>query len=193
MADQSPTRRRSLPVRMWLRWRRWRRSRPFWGGLLMITGGVELALLPLGPLEIGVAGVALPGVPTYMLALFVISLGAITWFTPQQHTITGLLGGICALGSLVLSNLGGLFIGALLVLAGSGLTFAWAPGARPARRRGRRRADATAPPAGTPDASTNTNTASTALGPPGGPLDEPAEHDGEQWPRPSSPSPTSGT
>ncbi|MDS1269705.1 DUF6114 domain-containing protein [Lipingzhangella sp. LS1_29] len=147
--DQSPTRRRNVLVRAWLRWRAWRRSRPFWGGLLMIIGGVELALLPLGPLEIGVAGVALAGMPTYMLALFIIALGLIAWFTPNQKNITGLLGGICALGSLVLSNLGGLFIGALLVMLGAGAVFAWNPGQRAPRRRrrGRRRADPSSTPA----------------------------------------------
>ncbi|WP_393916615.1 DUF6114 domain-containing protein [Halostreptopolyspora alba] len=190
MADPLPSHRRGRLARVWLRWRRWRHSRPFWGGLLMIAGGVELALLPLGPLEVGVAGVALAGMPTYMLALFVIALGAITWFTPQQHTITGILGGICALGSLVLSNLGGLFIGALLLLAGSGIAFAWTSGPRPPRRkgrRGRRRSDA-------PDASpTSTlDTVSTAdSDSPSEPLDTPGDREGVPQPHPSGPHPTS--
>ena len=28
-------------------WQAWRRSRPFWGGLLLILAGLELVLLPL--------------------------------------------------------------------------------------------------------------------------------------------------
>ena len=79
-------------------------------------------------------------VSTIVFSGMLIVLGLITWFTPNQHMITGSFAGFIALGALILSNLGGLVIGTLLALTGGGLAFAWRPVARPPRKRtGRRR------------------------------------------------------
>jgi hypothetical protein len=78
------------------------------------------------------------GVGTVSSVLFggmLVVLGLVTWFTPNQHVITGSLAGFLGLGALVLSNLGGLVVGTLLALVGGGLAFAWRPVARPPRRR----------------------------------------------------------
>ena len=46
--------------------RRWRRTRPFWGGLLLMLGGAELLLVPLSPLTVlvslGLGGLAALGI-----------------------------------------------------------------------------------------------------------------------------------
>ncbi|WP_267909058.1 DUF6114 domain-containing protein [Nocardiopsis alborubida] len=123
---------------MGARWRGWRKRRPFAGGLLMILSGAVMASLVAMPVELMIqTGVG--GVSSLMFGGMLAVLGLVTWFTPNQHVITGSLAGFLGLGALILSNLGGLVVGTLLALAGGGLAFSWRPVARPPRRRGRRR------------------------------------------------------
>ncbi|MFJ9557991.1 DUF6114 domain-containing protein [Nocardiopsis sp. NPDC101807] len=118
-------------------WRGWRKRRPFAGGLLMILSGAVMASLVAMPVELMIqTGVG--GVSSLMFGGMLAVLGLVTWFTPNQHVVTGALAGFLGLGALVLSNLGGLVVGTLLALAGGGLAFAWRPVARPPRRRRRR-------------------------------------------------------
>ncbi|MFE6448995.1 DUF6114 domain-containing protein [Nocardiopsis dassonvillei] len=120
------------------RWRGWRKRRPFAAGLLMILSGAVMASLVAMPVELMIqTGVG--GVSSLMFGGMLAVLGLVTWFTPNQHVITGSLAGFLGLGALILSNLGGLVVGTLLALAGGGLAFSWRPVARPPRRRGRRR------------------------------------------------------
>ncbi|WP_198659275.1 DUF6114 domain-containing protein [Nocardiopsis sp. FIRDI 009] len=115
-------------------WRDWRKRRPFTGGLLIIASGVVLASFVIMPLELMVqTGVG--GVSSLLFGGMLVLLGLVTWFTPNQHVITGSLAGFLGLGALILSNLGGLLVGTLLALVGGGLAFAWRPVARPTRRR----------------------------------------------------------
>ncbi|WP_263364049.1 DUF6114 domain-containing protein [Nocardiopsis deserti] len=123
---------------MGARWRGWRKRRPFAGGLLMVLSGAVMASLVAMPVELMIqTGVG--GVSSLMFGGMLAVLGLVTWFTPNQHVITGSLAGFLGLGALILSNLGGLVVGTLLALAGGGLAFSWRPVARPPRRRGRRR------------------------------------------------------
>jgi hypothetical protein len=131
------------------RFRDWRRSRPFWGGVLLVAAGVELLLAPAAqslilPIDLIVyAGIA--GVSGALIAALLITLGALSWLQPAQHVFFGLVGLALALVSFVTSNFGGFVIGMLLGIVGGSLVFAWAPSVR-RRSRGRRRA-------GTADAS----------------------------------------
>ncbi|MBE1460896.1 hypothetical protein H4W79_005110 [Nocardiopsis terrae] len=119
---------------LWTAWRNWSRRRPFAGGLLMILAGIEMGALVAMPVELMIhTGVA--GVSSLVFSGMLIVLGAVTWFTPNQHVITGSLAGFLGLGALILSNLGGLVIGTLLALVGGGLAFSWRPVARPPRKR----------------------------------------------------------
>ncbi|MEU0242169.1 DUF6114 domain-containing protein [Nocardiopsis sp. NPDC006198] len=135
-------------------WRGWRKRRPFAGGLLMILSGAVMASLVAMPVELMIqTGVG--GVSSLMFGGMLGVLGLVTWFTPNQHVVTGALAGFLGLGALVLSNLGGLVVGTLLALAGGGLAFAWRPVARPprrGRRRGRHSPTAATVPAGEPPA-----------------------------------------
>ncbi|WP_424210836.1 DUF6114 domain-containing protein [Streptomyces sp. BI20] len=115
------------------RFRRWRRSRPFWGGLLAVLAGAEICAIPLAPLKVMLQqGVA--GIPSVLLGLVLIVLGLSAWFTPQSRTLAGVLATLVATATLVLSNLGGFFIGTLLGIIGGGLIFAWQPRRRPAAK-----------------------------------------------------------
>ncbi|HEX5569417.1 MAG TPA: DUF6114 domain-containing protein [Streptomyces sp.] len=111
---------------MLLRWRRWRRSRPFWGGLVTIAAGAEIAVIPLAPLEVmlyqGIAGVA-----SVLLGAIMIVLGLSAWFTPYYRTLAGILTAVIAAAALVLSNLGGFLIGTVAGVIGGALVFGWQP------------------------------------------------------------------
>lgn len=123
----------------WAAWTRWRRRRPFLAGLLMILAGVEMVLVTRIPVEL-MLHLGIGAVSTLVFSGMLVVLGLVTWFTPNQHVITGSFAGFIALGALILSNLGGLVVGTLLALVGGGMAFAWRPVARPPRRRrGRRR------------------------------------------------------
>ena len=125
--------------RLWASWSRWRKRRPFAGGLLMILAAVEMVLAARLPVDL-MLHLGIGAVSTLVFSGMLVVLGLVTWFTPNQHVITGSLAGFIALGALVLSNLGGLVVGTLSALVGGGLAFAWRPVARPPRReRGRRR------------------------------------------------------
>ncbi|GAA3749410.1 DUF6114 domain-containing protein [Salinactinospora qingdaonensis] len=123
---------------MWRSFRTWRRNRPFWGGVLTLLAGVEICVIPLAPMQIMIQqGIA--GVPSVLLGILLIALGLITWATPAQRTITGVLTVLSGLGALVMSNLGGFVIGSLLAFVGGGLMFAWRPTPRRPRRSARSR------------------------------------------------------
>ncbi|MEE2044664.1 DUF6114 domain-containing protein, partial [Nocardiopsis tropica] len=107
------------------RFRDWRRSRPFWGGVLLVAAGVELLLAPAAqslilPIDLIVyAGIA--GVSGALIAALLITLGALSWLQPAQHVFFGLVGLALALVSFVTSNFGGFVIGMLLGIVGGSL------------------------------------------------------------------------
>jgi hypothetical protein len=110
--------------------RRWRRSRPFWGGLLLLIAGLELFLsanLTLGDLAVHFGP---EGFLSYLLPLLLVLSGALTWVTPGQRLFYGILGLLTAVYSLIGLNLGGFAVGMLVGIVGGALVVAWTP-ARP--------------------------------------------------------------
>ena len=121
-------------------WRGWRRTRPFWGGLLIVLGGAEIlstTVLSLGPtFRVGLGGVnAFVGtVIAFVLAL----CGLLLWFSPAQRVFYSIVAVILALATFNTINYGGFFIGMLLGIIGGALAFAWSPvAAQPAAPEGR--------------------------------------------------------
>ena len=119
----------------------WRRTRPFWGGFLVLLGGGEILLTYRAAFGVvlhfglyGLAGYLVPG----LLAL----LGLLIVFDPVHRTFYSVLSVLAALGTWLTSNLGGFVIGMLLGVVGGSLAFGWQPGERPARKRRRIRARA---------------------------------------------------
>lgn len=112
-----PTGERSHPFRTW------RRSRPFWGGLLLILAGAEIAAIPLMAWRIILlsTNVTLAAATGIIIAI----LGIVTWMTPSQNKLYGLLGILFGAVSVITSNLGGFIVGALITVIGGALTFAW--------------------------------------------------------------------
>jgi hypothetical protein len=129
------------------RWRAWRRSRPFWGGLLLIVAGVELVLLPLsgvlvhGGLKL-VIYIGIGGVFGVLIGALLIAAGTALLVNPVHRSFYGIAGIILGIASFPASNLGGFFLGMLLAIIGGALGYAWAPvaadgtGARPAAADG---------------------------------------------------------
>lgn len=110
--------------------RRFRYTRPFWGGLLILAAGLEIAFWPLSPVDDlihagkGVwAGLA--------VAAVLLLMGAIIMLLPSQRHAASVIAAIAAVASFPLSNLGGWVVGMLLGILGSALAFAWVPDAKP--------------------------------------------------------------
>jgi hypothetical protein len=107
-------------------WRRWRRTRPFWGGLLIVLGAVEILLAELAPLS-AIVHLGAEGLAGYFVPVVMLLCGVLLWFSPQQRTFYAILALVMSLASWITANLGGFFLGMLLGLVGGSLALAWAP------------------------------------------------------------------
>jgi hypothetical protein len=113
-------------------WQAWRRSRPFWGGLLLVLSGLELFALPLsGVLVHGairlVIYIGIGGVFGVLIGVMLIVAGLAVWFNAMHKTFYSIAGIVLGLASFPASNLGGLFLGMLLAIIGGAIAFAWTP------------------------------------------------------------------
>lgn len=122
--------------------RGWRRSRPFWGGLLVLLGGGEILLTYHAAFGM-VVHFGLYGLAGYFVPAMLALLGVLIIFDPAHRTFYSVLSVLAALGTWLTSNLGGFIVGMLLGVIGGSLAFGWQPGERPARKRRRVRAGAT--------------------------------------------------
>lgn len=91
--------------------------------LLMIWGPMSLLRFALLPGSMIWAGLLVAGL------LFVMAL--IQLLAPSHALITGAIGLVLSLVSLLVAGFGGLVIGAILGIIGSALGVAWQPNARP--------------------------------------------------------------
>jgi len=105
--------------------RLWRRTRPFWGGLLVIAGAGEILSSEQGPFQI-VIHIGIQGLAGYLIPVMLLLCGVLLWFNPAQRIFYSLLAIVLALGSWITSNLGGFFIGMMLGIVGGALALAWA-------------------------------------------------------------------
>ena len=113
-------------------WRAWRRSRPFWGGLLLVLGGLELMVVPLsGVLSHGavklVIYIGIGGVFGVLIGVLLVVSGLLLCVNPVHRVFYGVAGVVLGILSFPASNLGGFFIGMLLAIIGGSLAFAWTP------------------------------------------------------------------
>jgi len=102
----------------------WRRTRPFWGGLLVIVGASEILVSEQAPLPV-VTHIGVQGLAGYLIPTFMLLCGLLLWFSPITWIYHSLLAILLALGSWITSNLGGFFIGMLTGVVGGSLAFAW--------------------------------------------------------------------
>lgn len=129
-------------VSTWRAFRAWRRSRPFWGGLLLLLAGVELLAIPLlsvlahGSVKV-VIYIGVGGVFGVLIGGLLMACGLLIWFHPVQRVFYAIAGVLLAVASFVATNLGGFFLGMLLGVTGASLSFGWTPG--PGRLAGQHR------------------------------------------------------
>ena len=114
------------------RWQAWRRSRPFWGGLLLLLAGLELVLLPLSGLLVHgslklVIYIGIGGVFGVLIGALLIAAGTALLVNPEHRSFYGIAGVVLGIASFPASNLGGLFLGMLLAIVGGALGYAWSP------------------------------------------------------------------
>lgn len=120
------------PTGLRARYRQWRRTRPFWGGLLLILSGGVLVLIPLsgillhGAIKL-VIYIGIGGVFGVLIGILLITCGLLLWFTPAHRTFYAVAGVVLAMLSFITSNLGGFFLGMLLGITGGSLAFGWTP------------------------------------------------------------------
>ncbi|MFE2636551.1 DUF6114 domain-containing protein [Streptomyces scopuliridis] len=114
----------------------WRRRRPFWGGALLLLGGVEILLTEQASISV-VLQAGAGGIAAYLLPLVMAVCGLLVLFNPGQRLFYSVIGVLVTLGTWVTSNLGGFFAGMLLGVIGSSLAFGWLPDQEPRRRRRR--------------------------------------------------------
>lgn len=111
--------------------RAFRRTRPFWGGLWLLVGGWLVLRLSMVPAHIAVAA-GLSGIGGWLTGGGMILCGLAAWGAPSQRYVVGAVGVLLAVTSLIVSNLGGLFLGMLAGIVGGCMTLAWGPKKKPA-------------------------------------------------------------
>ncbi|GAA0293385.1 hypothetical protein GCM10010302_35100 [Streptomyces polychromogenes] len=131
------------------RLRVWRRGRPFWGGLLLVLSGSELLLVPLSPLTVLVS-LGLGGIAAIGIGAALILAGLFLWYLPQARAYVSAHALLLSVVSVVATNLGGFFVGALLGIAGGALAFGWTPLPRDGEEEGPYRRSRDAPVPGAP-------------------------------------------
>jgi hypothetical protein len=123
-----------------LAFRAWRRSRPFWGGLLLLLAGLEMLAIPLlsvlahGSVKV-VIYIGIGGIFGVLIGGLLAACGLLIWFHPAQRVFYAIAGVLLALVSFIATNLGGFFLGMLLGVIGASLSFGWTPGAGRERQR----------------------------------------------------------
>ena len=111
---------------IWSAFRRWRRTRPFWGGLWCILGGIIIAYGPTTAVRV----ILVAGTTVWLgilMGVLVILMGLFLWFAPQLRQLVGVLAVVFSMISLITSDYGGFVIGLLLGTMGGALGFAWTP------------------------------------------------------------------
>jgi hypothetical protein len=124
-----PVRTRTPYPRSGLRraFRSFRRTRPFWGGLWCILGGVVIAYGPTTAIKV----ILISGTAVWLgitMGVLVGIMGLFLWFAPNQRLVAGVLAVVFSVASLITSDYGGFVIGMLLGTVGGAMGFAWAPG-----------------------------------------------------------------
>ncbi|WDZ83303.1 DUF6114 domain-containing protein [Micromonospora cathayae] len=131
------------------RFRRWRRTRPFWGGLLVVLGGAEILASVWAPLPV-VLHVGLQGLAGYFVPVVLLTCGVLLLVTPAQRVFYAIVAIILALVSWLTSNLGGFGVGMVLTLVGGCLALAWTVRPRVPTAPSAAPPPAAAPPSGEP-------------------------------------------
>lgn len=109
----------------WSKFRLWRRTRPLWGSLLMICAGLIMVISAAFFLSLAFLAQSLW--PALLVGGLLLIMGVIQLFLPSYSVITGSIGIVLSLVSLLVASFGGCGLGLLLGVVGSALSIAWRP------------------------------------------------------------------
>jgi hypothetical protein len=125
--------------------RAWRRTRPFWGGLLVLLAAGPILYFPYATLNVGALRIQMAttaGAGSAVIGLLLIALGISCWFQPMIRVFAGIASIVLSIISLPVSNFGGFGMGLILGILGGALACSWAPlKAAPASASGESAAD----------------------------------------------------
>ncbi|HLG74807.1 MAG TPA: DUF6114 domain-containing protein [Ktedonobacteraceae bacterium] len=109
----------------WSKFRLWRNTRPLWGSILMIIAGAIMLIgaIILLPMAFLVSSIW----PAILVSGLLLVMGVIQLFLPTYAVITGSIGIVLSLVSLLVASFGGCGLGLLLGIIGSALSIAWRP------------------------------------------------------------------
>lgn len=109
----------------WSKFRLWRRTRPLWGSLLMMIAGAIMIFDAVFFLSLAFLAQSLW--PAILVGGLLLVMGLIALFLPSYAVITGSIGMVLSLVSLLVASFGGCGVGMLLGIIGSALCIAWRP------------------------------------------------------------------
>jgi hypothetical protein len=110
--------------------RDWRRTRPFWGGLLILLAAGPILYFPYATLNVGALRIQMAttaGAGSAVIGLLLIALGISCWFQPLIRVFAGIASIVLSIISLPVSNFGGFGMGLLFGILGGALVCSWAP------------------------------------------------------------------
>lgn len=109
----------------WSKFRLWRHTRPLWGALLMILAG---ALMLIGAsFFLSLAFLVQSIWPAFLVGGLLLVMGILPLFLPSYAVITGSIGMVLSIVSLLVASFGACGLGLLLGVIGSALCIAWRP------------------------------------------------------------------
>ena len=101
-----------------------RRTRPFWGGLWMLIGGLMILRVSRVSFEAAVSG-GIVGFGGWLTGGGLVICALLVWAGHEHRVVAGIIGLLLAIASLIVSNLGGFFIGMLAGIVGSSMVLSW--------------------------------------------------------------------
>lgn len=120
--------RRSVPLRWFglarIWFRAFRRTRPFWGGLWSILGGLWVIRWMNTTFFLAVTG-GWSYSAGYVLGGGMALFGLLAWIRPDFRTISGLIVVLLSLFAFINANLGGFLVGTVLGIIGGSMIWAW--------------------------------------------------------------------
>lgn len=120
----------------WAAFRLWRMRCPFWGSILMLLASL---LMLAGPVAL-LRSALLPGSAVPMALLvggLMLVMALVQLFVPAHALITGLVGIVLSIVSLITGSFGGFGIGMILGILGSAQGVAWKANARALPTKGK--------------------------------------------------------
>lgn len=109
----------------WSKFRLWRHTRPLWGSILMISA--SLIMMGSAAFFLPLAFLTQALWPVFLIGGLLFMMGTLQLFLPSYAVMTGAIGMVLALTSLLVASFGGCGLGLLLGVVGSTLSIAWRP------------------------------------------------------------------